>query len=259
MNRRKYLFIILITIILVQYQLFDVQSKTDNKKPKKPKKPKEDKKPKNGKVVNGAIDEGYGEDQTALGQFVDSFENTNNITVMDDVVRNSTLNCIELNYTMGVKDYENYTDYTEVDIGADRIQVADYHIDHLAYRSETTYLYYDKGVGFFTDFLHEVKARSDFAQQFTNSAFWALTNNLEDITTIKEDGQTGIALDFYKDGSDVTRITLREFWGGNWYQDAWFSPAVNTWYYMTIEKIGTAISCKFTATQQELFLSTHYR
>lgn len=46
-----------------------------------------------------ATNEGYGEDEQALGQFVDSFENLNNISVKFQIERNSTYNAMELNYT----------------------------------------------------------------------------------------------------------------------------------------------------------------
>ena len=41
----------------------------------------------------------YGEDSTSLGQFVDNMESLGNITVTVDIVRNSTTNAMELNYS----------------------------------------------------------------------------------------------------------------------------------------------------------------
>ena len=46
-----------------------------------------------------ATNEGYGEDETALGQFVDSFETLGNVSVAVNVIRNSTLEVMELNHT----------------------------------------------------------------------------------------------------------------------------------------------------------------
>jgi len=50
-------------------------------------------------VYSAGTDEGYREDQTSLGQFVDSFETSGNISVTVDVIRNSTLEVMELNST----------------------------------------------------------------------------------------------------------------------------------------------------------------
>ncbi len=47
----------------------------------------------------GATNEGYGEDSQALGQFVDTYDDLNNVSVIEDVVRNATLNAMELNST----------------------------------------------------------------------------------------------------------------------------------------------------------------
>jgi len=49
--------------------------------------------------IYSATEEGYGEGNANLGQFTDSFENADNVTVMVDVINNQTLDCMELNYT----------------------------------------------------------------------------------------------------------------------------------------------------------------
>ena len=55
-----------------------------------------------GFMIWGATDEGYGEDETALGQFVDSFENEDNIAVLNNVIVNATVEGVELYYDSGV-------------------------------------------------------------------------------------------------------------------------------------------------------------
>lgn len=47
-------------------------------------------------LVFGVPNEGYGEDSQALGQFVDTYENLDNVTVFVDLIRNSTLDAIEV-------------------------------------------------------------------------------------------------------------------------------------------------------------------
>lgn len=106
--------------------------------------------------IYSATDEGYGEANDNLGQFTDTFENSNNLTVLVDVIVNTTLDCVELNYTGGSPIYENFTVYTEVDVGADRVEVNnDTYVEHLALRNEDTYLYYDYGANYFDDFTHD--------------------------------------------------------------------------------------------------------
>lgn len=50
-------------------------------------------------LIYSATEEGYGEGNENLGQFTDTFENTNNITVMEGVIINATLKCVEMNVT----------------------------------------------------------------------------------------------------------------------------------------------------------------
>ena len=90
----------------------------------------------------------YGEESTSLGQFVDEFTSLDNVSVSIDVVRNATLNAMELNYTANVPEYENYTTYTKV--GADsKLTVTDYNIStNPDFRRGTEEGYYfDMGAG----------------------------------------------------------------------------------------------------------------
>ena len=50
-------------------------------------------------LVYSAPDEGYGEANENLGQFTDTFENEDYVTVLEDVIINTTFECVELNYT----------------------------------------------------------------------------------------------------------------------------------------------------------------
>ena len=49
--------------------------------------------------LSGIPNEGYGENEESLGQFVDTFQDLNNISVRVSVERNATLDAMELNYT----------------------------------------------------------------------------------------------------------------------------------------------------------------
>jgi len=58
---------------------------------------------------------GYGEENESLGQFTDDFESLDNVTVIDDLIRNSTLNCIELNMSIPSTLIYNLTSLREHD------------------------------------------------------------------------------------------------------------------------------------------------
>jgi hypothetical protein len=60
-------------------------------------------------------DEGYGEDNDNLGQFVDSYENDDNITVAYQVINNVTLDCMELEETAISEVIYNLTSLREHD------------------------------------------------------------------------------------------------------------------------------------------------
>jgi len=54
-------------------------------------------------LIYSATEEGYGEGNDNLGQFTDSFENDDNVTVMVNVINNVTLECMELYFTSATK------------------------------------------------------------------------------------------------------------------------------------------------------------
>ena len=102
--------------------------------------------------AGGATNEGYGEDQTSLGQHTDSFEDSNNVSVAVDVIRNSTLEVMELNYSIDGPAYENFTTYTEVDEDGD-ITITSSKIDWVTMRRDAeTYVWKDFSGDYFGDF-----------------------------------------------------------------------------------------------------------
>lgn len=143
--------------------------------------------------------------------------------------------------------YEDFTTYTEVDPNSNIGLVGTNHIDHYNTRTEDAYLYKDKGAGYFTDFEHLVDARSDFFQTYSYGLFWVLSNVVDDFAAIHSTGGYGlpaIAVFFYNAGGGIWHIRLLETDGnGNWWYDS-YSCSPNTWYYLTIEKTGTALTCK---------------
>ena len=102
--------------------------------------------------VKAATNEGYGEDQTSLGQFVDSFENSNNVSVTVNVIRNATLEAMVLNGTSEIPLLQNYTEYVEVDPGNDIVR----YLRNITWvdvvRGTESYVYLDNGAGNIDDF-----------------------------------------------------------------------------------------------------------
>jgi len=139
--------------------------------------------------------------------------------------------------------YEDFTTYTEVDTANNRVQRTATHVDHAATRNEDTYLYKDYGVGHFTDFTHKVDVRSDFAALSSQGFVWMLANDVDDAYGLHSAGKTFILIRIRRDDAG-NHITLFEFYGGDWYYDDYVGVAANTWYYLTIEKSGTSLTCK---------------
>jgi hypothetical protein len=131
--------------------------------------------------------------------------------------------------------YEDFTAFTEVDVAADRIQKTANHIDHHAYRNETTYLYKDYGAAHFGDFTHKIKVRSNGGAS-NNGALWMLANNIGELKTLKDSSNNHIFLFGFG-----TTLYLREVSSGLNYSDS-TSFTANTWYYMKIVKLGTSLN-----------------
>ena len=139
---------------------------------------------------------------------------------------------------------EDFTTYVEVDTANDRIQRTATHVDHLATRNEDTYLYKDRGAGHFTDFAHKVHVKSELTQNWGVGAVWMLSNDLDDIYGLIGASKDAIWVWFYRDANGNRLLCLYECDGGTCYAVSWTGPATNTWYFLTIEKSGTSLTCK---------------
>jgi hypothetical protein len=110
-----------------------------------------------------ATGQGYGEDEPSLGQFVDDFTDLGNVSVAVEVVRNITLDVMELNFTVGGGPaYQNFTEYVEVDSDLD-ITVYDRNVSWDSMRRDAiSWVVFDFGVDYFGDF------SVDFTLDFSN-------------------------------------------------------------------------------------------
>jgi len=138
---------------------------------------------------------------------------------------------------------ENYTTYTEVDVGADRIQKTANHIDFEAVRGEVTYLYDDKDAVHFGDFEHTVDALLNPAASLSLGYVWALTNRIGGNNTCRQAEETFIDCGFRSPsaGNYVLRIG---HWTGEAYNTDNYACALDTTYYLTLERTDTTFTCK---------------
>ena len=190
-------------------------------------------------------DEGYGEDETALGQFVDSFETSGNVSVAVNVIRNSTLEAMELNSTAGgIKQYENFTAYTQVEPDNRVDVINDTHVAHRAERDEDSYLFFDYGTDYFDNFTHQFVWESDFAELTGIGYVWMVSDTADDAKGIDDGGGNFLGLQMYSDGTG-RRLLLRECDSGALFTTIWQSgPLANTLYYTNVSKYGTDLTVK---------------
>jgi len=139
--------------------------------------------------------------------------------------------------------YEDFTVYTEVDPNSHIAKTAN-HVDFQDHRTEDAYLYKDKGAGHFTDFTHKINIKSVSGALWHQAHVWLLSNDIDDAKGLLNTGKTAITVDIYKAGSGVVYLTLEEFYTTGEYGNSWSPMSENVWYYLTIQKSGTALTCK---------------
>jgi hypothetical protein len=170
-------------------------------------------------VIIPSVGAQYGEDSPALGQFVDDYTDTNNISVAVDVVRNSTIDAIELNVSALTPDYENFTTYSVVDENAD-LTITDLEILFSSVRRDAdTYVSYDYGVNHFGDFVHYVDVNLTDVEAGDGTSrgiviFWDVSNDGGDWDTVL--ASDVILATFVQDGAndDVYRFQIAWREGG---------------------------------------------
>lgn len=141
--------------------------------------------------------------------------------------------------------YENWLDYIEVDIVADRIQrtgIPSNHIDHDAWNDEITYVYKDFGAAHFGDFEHFVDTYiASASATYTYGSPWTLANAIGDMQALI--GGTFIGVWVRQKTLGLFEIQLRERHAGNWYECN-KTVAVTTWLYLRVKKVGTAFTVR---------------
>ena len=157
-----------------------------------------------------------------------------------------TLPLLQINLIPTVKanpTLEDFTTYTEKDDSGRISLVGTNHIDTTISCNEDAWLYKDKGTAYFGDFEHKIAVKSTLLS-YGRYAVWALTNDVDDIKGLMTAEKTCVYVLSYPTSSTVYRIALHEQYGANDYSDVSVNLAYATWYYLTIKKVGTALTCK---------------
>ena len=150
--------------------------------------------------------------------------------------------------------YEDFTTYEEEDPNS-HINVTAHHIDHLAYSDEAAYVYKDRGVDHFGDFIHLIDVKSGFEEEESESFMWMLSNDIDDAHGLLVALKTSIGVNFKQVWGDNT-VCLHESYGGNRYYTTSFNGEVDTWYYLAIQKSGTSLTLKIYSDSERTNLLT---
>jgi len=139
---------------------------------------------------------------------------------------------------------EDFTTYTEVDSN-DHIAVTANHIDFDAYANEDAYLYDDKGVDYFGDFEHRIDIKPvSYSDNDIQVNVMLLSNDIDDAYGLHFYNKTFIAITVYRiDTGFGNRISLEENYNFTLHKD-YCAASFGTWYYLTVNKAGTDLSCK---------------
>lgn len=152
---------------------------------------------------------------------------------------------------------EDYTTFTEVDPNS-HLTVTAHHLDFDAYENEDCYLYKDYGADFFGDFTHKVDVKgSAFDQDWDWGYCWMLSNDIDDGGGLLEAKKTAVSVCLVR-VAGTTGLFLIEYYNGWTYGDDDYYPITeNTWYYLTITKTGTALTCKiYSDSARTILLDT---
>ena len=194
----------------------------------------------------------YGEDEEYLGQIVDDYTNNDNVSAAFNVINNETLDCMELNYTIGESGpiYENFTEYTEVDSAADIAKTDKVITWSTMQRDAASWVVYDFGVDYFSDF--QCNFTSDFsdieAGDTSNRHINSLVMLSNSIGTFADNiGGDLLTVLPRQNGAvdDVHRYDLIQYTGG--VMDFTVVDVTNyamPRHYSTLERIGTTITLR---------------
>jgi len=206
-------------------------------------------------LVNAA---NFGEDEDYLGQVIDDYENDDNVDGAVNIINNSTLDCMELNLTSGLLT-ENYTTYTEHDVGADRIIFDDYWVEHDSYRNEITYLYKEFTSKTFFEFETEFDVYISYEEQYAVGIPFMLSNFTGDERQHIDNSWGMLAFRFYRSTPPQDRrvmIIIRNSTGG--FVDAEINYPIGQWLYITARQNSTHYAAWVYTDEAKTTLWTYF-
>ncbi|VAV82522.1 hypothetical protein MNBD_DELTA01-1618 [hydrothermal vent metagenome] len=140
---------------------------------------------------------------------------------------------------------EDLSTYTEVDPSGDLTVTSSKCTADTMASNIDVYLRDDKGASHFGDFEHLVTAEftSNNGTTWPLNSYWALTSSAsvvsqQDMITANE----GLISYHIHVGGGTIQTVIKDFANGNY--DIWTGASFATPYYMTIERSGTAMTCK---------------
>ena len=131
---------------------------------------------------------------------------------------------------------QDYTEYTEVDIPADRVSVLGLQCDMLNLDDdETVYVYKDFGAGYFAgDFEHRLRFRCTGYTGAALCVIWALSNDLGDMRALTVANKDMLYV-LYR--ADNHTLYLTECVAGNLQTSAITNLSDSTYYFLTIRRV----------------------
>lgn len=136
---------------------------------------------------------------------------------------------------------ENYTTYDELDedgdltVGVSQITVSTMRYDARSCVTD------NKGIGHFGDFEHTVQTKKTASDTRGLALFWGMSNgNFTHQEMI--DNTDGLSAAHYKTDAGVQRLYLMRYEIS--YLNDYYASALNTDYWLTIERSGITVTCK---------------
>ena len=195
----------------------------------------------------------------ALDAVYDNYTDLSKVEIVNNVVRNTTFNTMELNFSLIIP-YENFTTYTEVDGGGD-LTVNQFNITWTTMtRGSDDYVYKDFGIDYFDDFTHDFTVsvsdmESGDASVATIAGLWTITNTIG--TQDEWEHGDAIALMLVENGAVDDQYTyfLLQYDGGILTGILEFSAVYTlSTHYITVIKNGTRVDAYIYSDAERLNL-----
>lgn len=136
---------------------------------------------------------------------------------------------------------EDFTTYTEVDEGGDITVIANKITVTTMTRGMNSYVYKDFGAGYFTDFKHNIQINLTQLSNYGAGCYWGTSSGANHTYALKNTNNDGLLLYTYS-STGVAFFVLREMETNN--IDS-YTGAKNTDYYLTFERSGSTLTCKW--------------